>query len=438
VLIWQRELHRPSLVLVAAGHDPAAASGPVNSRPGHRPEADDASATGVRMLMDLTRAATGVARSGTVRAALDNVAAQVMIAAEASACSVILYDAATREARHIGTAGHDETYIDSLLSAMKAGAPVASTATFVRHEPIVMDDLTDHAIDPLWSALAPHLLSAGWAGLISVPILDNEVCMGVVAVFFQRRDRVNAATCAFVSALADYVAIAVQNARLLESVRALTVLEQRQSLARDIHDSVIQNMFSLTMHVRVARMSIGERPDLTPPALIKQLESSLGSIEQMASAIQQDMRQLIAQRRPQAAGGLVERLRRHVDDLRSITLVNIRVVDELLSAPVLSVLDCEELFLICREAINNSVKHASAANITVTISRCGDSGPLRIEVADDGTGFLSLPAAPGDHVGLSSMRERADRLGNQIDIRTSSEGTSVCIEVPLTLVLAWA
>jgi signal transduction histidine kinase len=291
----------------------------------------DVSAVGVRMLLELTHAASGIAHSDTVRTTLDDVAAQIMSSAEADACSVLLYDATTAKARHVGISGHDETYVDDLLAVMEGDAAVTSDASYNRHELVVHDDLGADALDPLWAPLVPHLLSAGWTTLISAPVMDRTTCVGVITVFFTDRERADPEACAFIAALADFVAVAVRNARLIESVRAVTAIEQRQALARDIHDVISQNLFAVVMHARAAQTRLSDPFTLQ---VRDQVLTSLASIEQMSSVVQEEMRRLITALRPNVAAGLAERLWAHAEELRSVTVVDLRIIDELPGKPV--------------------------------------------------------------------------------------------------------
>lgn len=386
------------------------------------------------MLLDLTHSAAGPARESTVQSTLDGVATHLRTALSASACSVVLYDPTTGEAREIGTAGHDDSYSADFMSTARGGAPVATTEAFTHHRTVVVEDLVGYGLSPSWASLVPHRSAAGWTALVSAPIMDRDTAMGAISVFFTARWRVDADACSLITAMADYAAVAIHNARLLECVRALTALEQRQALARDVHDAVSQNLFSLVLRARAARTMANERSASTaqPP-----LEETLTSIESSVDAIQDDVRRLITGWHPDVTGSLIERLEGHVDELRSLTVMDLQVVDELPGTPVLSGHDCEELFWVCREAVNNSVKHALASRITVTVTQHLDDDLLCIEVSDDGSGFARSSVTSGSRLGLSSMVERAATLDGTLEVESSTAGSTLRIMVPRGLVVAW-
>jgi PAS domain S-box-containing protein len=216
-------------------------------------------------------------------------------------------------------------------------------------------------------------------------------------------------------AFADQSVIAVEHARLLEEAQGRAVLEERQRLARDLHDSVTQSLYGLTLFTHAAR----EWADAGD------LESTRGQLAQVADTAQQalkDMRLLVYELRPAdfAAEGLVGALRHRLNSVERRAGIDAHIWVELeadLPAPV------EDAFYrVAQEALNNAVKHAAARRVDVYLRSW--PGGAEVEVKDDGAGFDPVQAsAPGEGhgggMGLTTMRERSERIGGIFSIQSA-------------------
>lgn len=210
-----------------------------------------------------------------------------------------------------------------------------------------------------------------------------------------------------------------------ERKRAL-VMEERARIARDLHDSVSQALFSITLHARgleLALQSEGHSPD--------GLRSRVASIRQLTQGAQAEMRALIFELRPDslAEEGLVAALRRHAVAIEAKELVTVVVSAPSEYVPFGPVTE-EHLYRLAQEALNNVVKHARATTVEVrlTVPQSG-SRRIELEVADDGIGFDVGVKRPG-HLGLMTMSERAASLGGVLEV-TSSPGTGTVIRAIL-------
>ena len=210
-------------------------------------------------------------------------------------------------------------------------------------------------------------------------------------------------------------------ARLREGERAV---EERRRIARDLHDSVSQALFSTVLHTRLAQReaSAGGAEPSEP------LPRALNTIAELTRGAQSEMRALISELgRDPLAGGLVDALARHAVQVGERDGVTVRVV-----APHgdlgLSPRAEAYLFGIGREALANSVKHAGTRTAWVRVQRL--LGTVVLEIGDEGRGFNPAAAHPG-HFGLDSMRTRAAELGGTLTITSRpGEGTVVRAEVP--------
>jgi signal transduction histidine kinase len=202
-------------------------------------------------------------------------------------------------------------------------------------------------------------------------------------------------------------------------------MEERHRIARDLHDSVSQALFSTVLHTRTAQKALPrEGVSLTGP-----LAASLDEIAELTRGAQNEMRALIFElRHDRVESGLVAALAGHAARLGATDGLTVTVAgpDERLA---LSRRAETQLFGIGREALANVVKHAGATTASVRVET--GAGRVRIEIRDDGRGFDPAASYPG-HLGLESMRSRAVEVGGRLSITSvPGQGTVVEVEAPL-------
>jgi signal transduction histidine kinase len=200
---------------------------------------------------------------------------------------------------------------------------------------------------------------------------------------------------------------------------------ERQRIARDLHDSVSQSLFSTTLHVRTAQHAL-ELEELDADGPVGEELSEIGQLTRGALA---EMRALIFELQPGALAeeGLVAAIGKQASALSAREGLAIEVDGPTDRLPISAEVE-EQLYRLGQEALANVVKHARAHSATVRIAATGDT--ISIEVSDDGRGFD--PAAVGpDHFGLRSMRGRVADLGGRLEITsTPGRGTTLRVEVP--------
>jgi signal transduction histidine kinase len=221
--------------------------------------------------------------------------------------------------------------------------------------------------------------------------------------------------------LAAHAAIAIENARLHERSRELSIVEERNRLARELHDSVTQQLFGVVLAAESAGELIA-RGD----AAGEQLER----VQALARGAMEELRSVVFELRPASleAEGLAHVLRKHVEVLRRVTgrAIELRIA----SPPALGAAAAGQVFRIAQEALQNALRHGDAERIEVRLSDGG--GRLALSVADDGRGFdVGAPGLRVRRLGLTSMEERAAELGGRLAIESRpGAGTTVRLEVP--------
>ena len=201
---------------------------------------------------------------------------------------------------------------------------------------------------------------------------------------------------------------------------------ERARLARDLHDSVSQALFSMTMHARTAQLALARIPHADGGPLAR----AVGQLRELTAGALAEMRALIFELRPDALAeeGLVAALARQAAAIsaREQLPVTVQGPDDLLP---LSAEGTEHAYRVALEALHNAVRHAAASHATVSVE-AADGRCVRISVTDDGTGFDPGLARPG-HLGLRTMAERAQAVGGDLELVTApGAGTRVQLTVP--------
>jgi signal transduction histidine kinase len=191
-------------------------------------------------------------------------------------------------------------------------------------------------------------------------------------------------------------------------------------LARDLHDSVTQSLYSLTLFSEAARHLAKEQG-------YKNIEQQIKQIGVISLQALKEMRLLVYELQPPELerDGLVRALRRRMEAVEGRAGVEARVeVDEFVRLPG-SVE--QELFRIAQEALNNSLKHAAATSVVVYLRQ--DSGCIEMEIVDDGVGFEPGKLDSGG-MGLKNIRERTERLGGMVTVHSKpGEGTNIKVVI---------
>ena len=215
--------------------------------------------------------------------------------------------------------------------------------------------------------------------------------------------------------------LANQKAELAEKARGAAIIEERQRLARDLHDAVSQQLFALNM-MSSASIKIMDRD-------IETAKSQMIDVADLASKAQVEMRALLLHLRPiqLSEDSLCTGISKLVDELEKKSGVNFHLTfDEI---PELSRGIEENLFRIVQESLGNALRHANASEIRITIKL--KQNQLLLHIKDNGNGFEVSNQKKGAY-GLGSIQERCDEIGGQFRIASRpSEGTLVEVRVPL-------
>jgi len=264
-------------------------------------------------------------------------------------------------------------------------------------------------------AKATFAYAHAWLG---VPLIVKGEFLGVLRVDHETPQQFSEGGARLLIAFANQVAVAIENARLYHQAQALAATQEREKLARELHDSVSQALYGIALGARTADELIRQTPEIT-----SSLSEPIVYILDLVEVALAEMRALIFELRPESIEkeGLVVALQKHVAAVQARNKIPISL--NVFSEPHLPLSTKEACYRIAQEAIQNSVKHAQASHITLLLSEEGQSYCLKI--TDDGRGFDIQKDYPG-HLGLKSMRERIERLDGELIIDSiPGSGTTI-------------
>lgn len=292
-------------------------------------------------------------------------------------------------------------------------------------QPIVIPDVkADTGLARSWQRTA-GLLAGYTRTWLGVPLLIKQQTIGMLIFGYDQPAYYTPHHATLALAFATQAAVAIENARLYERAQELASLEERRHLARELHDSVSQALYGIALGTRTARLLLDRDPaKLTEP---------LDYIMNLAEAGLSEMRALIFELRPEVleAEGLVAALTRQAEALR--IRHKLEVITNLGQEPQVSLTIKEALYRITQEATHNVVKHAKAGRIEISLSHAQG---LMLEITDNGQGFDPQQSFPG-HLGLHSMRERAEKLGGSFSAESSpGQGTTIRVRVSVQAIIA--
>jgi len=360
-------------------------------------------------LYDVTAVAS---ESLPLQSILEQLLARVLVAMRTAMGHIHLLDE-TGEALYLAV----QTGLPDDMAGQLASIPVGgglSGWVFEQGEALLVPDLSA-------DTRAAHITKTQDLAYVGVPMQARGHILGVLSVLGNKENLFNAEEVALLASVADQVGVAVENAQLRQQAERTAVVEERERLARELHDSVTQLLYSVTLFAG-AGQRMARAGNLDDP------ETYLADLGDIAQQALKEMRLLVYELRPPALEqeGLIGALQHRLEAVEGRAGVEARLVVE----------DWEELsprievglYRIAQEALNNSLKHAAATTVTVRLN--SDEDGVKLEVIDNGQGFDSELITESGGMGMASMQERIKRLNGSFNIQsTPDEGTTVTAKV---------
>jgi two-component system, NarL family, sensor histidine kinase DevS len=282
--------------------------------------------------------------------------------------------------------------------------------------------LPDMAKDPRSGGFPPN--HPPMKSLLGMPVVSRDVIIGnLYLTDKQQQEAFDERDEEIVRLLATQAAAAIETSRLREQLESLARLHERERIAMDLHDGVIQTVYAVTLHLEDAADRVSQTPDDVRPVL----EQAIDSLHQVIKDIRSYIFDLRAQVSevddlPGAIRGLAETLR--VNTLMDVQVnIDERVRESLERDQALG------LFHIAQEALNNVSKHSQATAVSIELAAA--SGAIRLEVTDNGNGFDTEVAAGAERHGLRNIKDRARGMGARLSIDSKpGAGTRIEARIP--------
>jgi len=258
-----------------------------------------------------------------------------------------------------------------------------------------------------------------------VPFPGKEGPLGTLTVGNRRPVIFDESHAELVEALANWAAVAIETSRLYDRLEGLARLEERDRIAMDMHDGVIQTIYAVGLHLEECAERLQDTHQEARPVLDKAIDDLHDVIKNIRSYIF-DLRPRVSQ-----VADLPEALRKLVEEVRVNALIDARAE---LGQPLDGLLTDDQalaLFHIAQEALNNVTKHSRASSLLLKLG-AGD-GRVTLEIQDNGLGFETKEEGFGETHGMRNMRDRARSLGASLFLDSElGKGTLIRMELPVS------
>ncbi len=288
------------------------------------------------------------------------------------------------------------------------------------------------------TAVEKSLLAEGVRAFINIPLFGKDEVIGSLNLARQDPGTFDKEQIEIAREVADSLAIAIQNARLFDTVsehrKQLSALAsrlseveeaERQYISRELHDQVGQNLTALSINLNVVE-------NMLPVDIAEKVRERLRDSSLLVSETTVSIRNLMSELRPPVLDdyGLIAALRWYGEQFLERFGVDVKVSGKELK-PRMELATETTLFRIAQEALTNVAKHSKAGHATVTFT--ADNGRIRLTISDDGKGFdhrRLRRTSDRTGWGLVTMRERITALGGKLTVKSEpGEGTTVKVEI---------
>lgn len=368
-----------------------------------------------RKLSALYDVMTLAAEPAELREILDKSLARVLTAVQSQAGMIQLLDSSS-EFLHLAV--HQNLPVAVARALQITAAQSYLSGKLVRDwTPLVLKDVANNP------EAHPVMAQSGLHAYAGLQMNAKGRVVGVLSVFRTRKRPFVHEDIALLDSVADQIGTAIENARLRKENEQLLVLEERNRLARELHDAVTQSLYSITLFAEANRRFAADENF----AMCAEYATRLGDTAQQAL---REMRLLVHNLRPSILeqAGLIRAIQQRLDGVERRTGIQASLqAHDHLNIPA----HVEEaLYHITQEALNNALKHAVAGEVTVSIAQ--NENWVQLCIADNGRGFDIVHSDDSGGLGLISMRERVELLGGSLKIKTAvTQGTVITVNLNL-------
>jgi two-component system nitrate/nitrite sensor histidine kinase NarX len=282
--------------------------------------------------------------------------------------------------------------------------------------PIVADPL-----DPTHAPVQRRCEAEGYTTLVTLPLLLQHRLLGEIELFYRSEVTFSAEERSLFEALASHLAGAMESLRMAALARESAVASERRLLAQELHDSIAQSLAFLKIQMSLLRSAMAQHDG---PGI----EAAMAELDTGVRESYNDVRELLLHFRVRTDSEKLDVALRETlakFELQSGLPWLLDCLDD--GVPLPADVQIQVLHIV-QEALSNVRKHAHATQVHVQLRA---HPQWEIRVRDDGRGFDPGGGPPdGTHVGLSIMRERAERIGAEVVVQSGIDGTEVCLRLP--------
>lgn len=271
----------------------------------------------------------------------------------------------------------------------------------------------------------PTVPNENGAAIILIPMRAKGNLQGTIGILAPANVQFPRNQLALLRSIADQIAIAIDNANLYQQSKKFAISEERRRLARDLHDSVSQSLYSLTLFAEAGQRMLEDND-------VERAEKYLERLNDTAQHTLREMRQLLFELRPLdlESGKLLDLIQERLEIVERRSGITAHLITDPL--PLLPRKVEENLYYIVLEALNNALKHSKCSAVSITISY--QAPAVKIAITDNGIGFSDevMPVSRG--MGLQNMFERAIEVGGTLTIVPMPNGAAgTCVHVDMDL-----
>src|SRR6185312_7956906 len=259
-----------------------------------------------------------------------------------------------------------------------------------------------------------------FGAFLSVPLARDDEAYGTLSLYYFEPRPFSEDDIGLATTFARQAALAIENARLREQAGQAAAVEERQRLARELHDAVTQTLFSASLISEVIPALWDTNQD--------EAKRRLAQLRRLTRGALAEMRILLVELRPSALTEmpLADLLRQLVEAVSGSIRADVSFHVEGDCRPELTSDAQIAFYRVAQEALNNISKHAQAQQVNLTL-RCHPNGEVQLEIRDDGLGF-DPSTIPAGHLGVGIMLERAEAVAARLHV-TSSPGNGTVVDL---------
>lgn len=372
-------------------------------------------------LAALNSVALAVSESLDLDVVLYRALAEVLKTTHADAGEIFLLDEKTQEMVrrvHAGEDGDDSSSATEETVGENLAREVARS-----EESLTVDDTADHPV-----VIDGVEVPRSYRSHASVPLKTKNAIIGVVNIFGREPRRFTSEDTLLLTNIGNQIALAIENARLHDRVQSMATMEERERIAREMHDGLAQVLSFVSVKSQAARQFVSSGNE-------ESAKEQLVELEDIAREMYADVREAIMDLRTTTSQhrDLGSTLQEYVLRFSEMSGIKTELVVDDGGIPNLSQNSEVQVIRIIQEALTNVRKHAQASHAQVRIS-CED-GKCSVTIEDDGLGFdvSNIKRGSWPRFGLQTMKERAESIKGTLDISSSpGDGTRVILNLLMT------